>query len=163
MSKLVVVVVALVALIVGALGGFLYERSRATVKIDEVKMAMQKQIDTAKTMAQKAAQTVMEQGPVVMASKGYATDTKGMTLYTFDKDTSSESTCYSACAKAWPPYLVTGTVPSALPAHVGTTKRTDGTVEYTWNNHPLYYYVNDKKVGDTTGDGVGGVWHLIIK
>lgn len=159
MNKGVVVVLIIVALVVGAFGGFYYERSRATMKMEETKMAMQKQIDDAKKMVQPTA--MMEEGPVMMAKAGYATDTKGMTLYTYDKDTTAASTCYGACANAWPPYLVSGTVPTTLPAHVGTTKRTDGTIEYTWDNHPLYYYIKDTKPGDTTGDGVGGVWHLV--
>lgn len=159
MNKLIVVVLVIVALVVGAFGGFYFERSRATMKMEETKMAMQKQIDSAKMMAQPTA-AMMQEGAVMMAKAGFATDTKGMTLYTFDKDTTSASTCYTACAKAWPPYLVSGTVPTTFPAHLGTTKRTDATVQYTWDNHPLYYYADDKKPGDTTGDGVGGVWHL---
>lgn len=157
MNKVIVVILVIVTLVVGAFGGFYYERSRATQKMEETKMAMQKQIDDAKMMAKP---TAMPEGAVMMAKAGYATDTKGMTLYTFDKDTTSASTCYGACAKAWPPYLASGTVPTTLPAHLGTTKRTGGTVQYTWDNHPLYYYMDDKKPGDVTGDGIGGVWHL---
>lgn len=158
MNKVIIGLLVVAALLVGAFGGFYFERSRATVKMDVVKMAMQKQIDTAKMMAQKNA--MMETSPIAMAKAGYVTDTKGMTLYTFDKDTASQSTCYDKCAQTWPPYVVSGTVPTTLPAHIGTTKRTDGSVEYTWNTMPLYYYIGDKKSGDTTGDGVGGVWHL---
>lgn len=159
MNKITVSIVVVVALLVGAFGGFYFERSRATRKMETAKMIMQKQLDDAKAMVAKKA--MMEvQTPVAMATSGYATDTKGMTLYTFDKDITSESTCYGKCAETWPPYLVSGTVPATLSAHLGTTKRTDGTMQYTWNNHPLYYYMSDKKVGDTTGDGVGGIWHL---
>ena len=158
MSKLLTAVLVIIALGVGAVAGFYFERSRAMTNVEAIKLAMQKQIDEAKMLVQK--QQVMQESAVMMAKAGYATDSKGMTLYIFDKDTTSVSTCYTTCAKTWPPYLVTGTLPTTMPAHLGTSKRTDGTVQYTWDNHPLYYYINDKKVGDTTGDGVGGVWHL---
>lgn len=90
----------------------------------------------------------------------YLTDPKGMTLYTFDKDTNGTSSCYGGCAKTWPPYLESST-PNNLPENVGATKRTDGTTQYTWKNMPLYYYATDQKPGDITGDGVNGVWHII--
>lgn len=160
MNKLTVALLLIVALGVGAIGGFYFERSRATIKIDEVKMAMQKQIDEGKMMLQKQQVTQPQESAVMMAKAGYATDTKGMTLYTFDKDTTFVSTCYTTCAKTWPPYLVSGVAQATLPDHLGTTKRTDGTTQYTWNNHPLYYYIGDKKAGDTTGDGIGSVWHV---
>ncbi|HEX7042290.1 MAG TPA: hypothetical protein VF189_03490 [Patescibacteria group bacterium] len=162
MSKLTIVIVAIVALLVGGFAGYYVERSRAINTLEQTKMAMQKEIDSAKMMLENnpSPTGAMAVEEVMMSKSGVVTDAKGMTLYTYDKDTTSQSTCYSTCAKNWPPYLVSGTAPSTMPAHLGTTKRTDGTVEYTWNNHPLYYYIGDKKAGDTTGDGVGGVWHV---
>ncbi len=40
-------------------------------------------------------------------------------------------------------------------------KRTDGTLIYAYKGMPIYYYEKDQKAGDITGDGVGGVWHLV--
>lgn len=92
------------------------------------------------------------------------TDGKGMTLYIFTKDTPNTSTCYDACAKNWPPLLSDAKptlgdgVDGAL---IGTTQRKEGTSQVTYNGMPLYYWANDKAAGDTTGQGVGGVWWVI--
>lgn len=85
----------------------------------------------------------------------------GMTLYTFDKDAGGMSACYDACAERWPPYLAeTGAMPEP-----GWTlvERTDGKKQWARDGKPVYFYANDKKAGDTTGDGVGGAWHVIMK
>jgi predicted lipoprotein with Yx(FWY)xxD motif len=44
---------------------------------------------------------------------------------------------------------------------LGTTTRTDGTVQVTYNGWPLYYYVKDAQAGDVVGQGVGSVWYVI--
>jgi predicted lipoprotein with Yx(FWY)xxD motif len=93
-------------------------------------------------------------------SKGaFLADIKGMTLYTYDKDTTGVSNCYGGCAKAWPIYTATTT--TDLPSDFTVVKRTDGTSIYAYEGKPLYYYVQDTKPDDITGDGVGGVWHLV--
>jgi predicted lipoprotein with Yx(FWY)xxD motif len=94
-------------------------------------------------------------------------DGKGITLYDFVKDKGKTSVCYGACAALWPPLLTTGkpiggrgTKTSLL----GTTKRKDGKLEVTYNGHPLYYFVTDRKAGQTTGQGVnqfGGPWWVL--
>ncbi len=95
-------------------------------------------------------------------SKGaYLADSKGMTLYVFDKDTKGVSNCYSGCAKVWPPFLAPSADTSSLPVNVTLAKRTDGTLQYAYNGMPLYYYAQDSKPGDITGDGIGGTWHLV--
>ena len=91
-------------------------------------------------------------------------DDKGMTLYLFTKDTPNTSTCYDKCATAWPPLLTTGNAVggSGLDASkFGTTTRTDGTTQVTYNGWPLYYFAKDLKAGDVTGQGVGTVWFVI--
>jgi predicted lipoprotein with Yx(FWY)xxD motif len=91
----------------------------------------------------------------------YLTNTKGVTLYTFDNDQSGVSNCTGTCAQLWPPYT-TKTVPTTLPSNISTLQRADGTTQYSWNGMPLYYYSKDVKAGDISGDGIGGVWHLVI-
>jgi predicted lipoprotein with Yx(FWY)xxD motif len=90
---------------------------------------------------------------------GMLTDSKGMTLYTFDKDKGKVSACYGDCAKNWPPYIVNKG--DKMGKDWGKTKRKDGAMQWTYEGHPVYFYVDDKKAGDATGDGKGGVWHVV--
>ena len=91
----------------------------------------------------------------------------GKTLYLFEADTSTQSTCSGACAQAWPPLTTTGAPKAGSAASaslLGTTKRTDGTTQVTYNGHPLYYFVSDTKAGDTTGEGstaFGAGWDVL--
>jgi predicted lipoprotein with Yx(FWY)xxD motif len=94
-------------------------------------------------------------------------DSKGITLYDFPKDKGTASSCYGACAALWPPLTTKGKpiagrgVRASL---LGTTKRKDGKLEVTYNGHPLYYFVSDRKPGQTTGQGVnqfGGPWWVL--
>ena len=94
-------------------------------------------------------------------------DDKGITLYLFVADKGSTSSCYSSCAQIWPPVFTTGAPQAgagATASLLGTTTRTDGKTEVTYAGHPLYYFVQDKKSGDTTGQGVngfGGLWWVL--
>ena len=77
-------------------------------------------------------------------------DGKGITVYLFEKDAGIKSTCYGACAAAWPPVLTTGEPVAgagAKTALLGTTKRTDGKMQVTYAGHPLYYSVQSTKPG----------------
>ncbi len=89
------------------------------------------------------------------------TNKDGMTLYTFDKDKENESVCYGGCAIKWPPYIAKAG--AKLKAGWGLVERKDGSQQWTYNDQPLYTWIGDTKVGDTTGDGVGGVWHTAKK
>src|SRR5690349_15815561 len=93
----------------------------------------------------------------------FLTDPAGMTLYLYTKDTIGISNCYGGCATAWPPLLTQSapTLPENMPGMIGTTTRTDGTQQVTYNGMPLYYWASDQKPGDTTGQNVGGVWFVI--
>ena len=83
----------------------------------------------------------------------------GMTVYTFDKDTEGKPTCYAACSKKWPPYLAKRG--EKMGEGWATVKRANGSLQWTYGGKPLYLYSEDKKKGDMTGDGVGGVWHMV--
>ena len=87
------------------------------------------------------------------------TDGKGITVYLFEKDTGTKPTCYGPCAQAWPPVLAHGTPvagPGAKAGLLGTTKRTDGTLQVTYAGHPLYYFTGSTKPGQVNGQGVDG-------
>lgn len=94
-------------------------------------------------------------------------DSEGLTLYDFHKDKGTESACYGACAKAWPPLLTSGAPqPSngASGSMLGTTKRTDGSVQVTYARHPLYTFVSDTKPGDAKGNdfsAFGAQWYAL--
>jgi predicted lipoprotein with Yx(FWY)xxD motif len=89
----------------------------------------------------------------------------GMTLYLFTNDVDGESACYDQCAENWPPLLVESEedlVPGVLlQGEFGTTERTDGTLQVTYNNMPLYYFAEDMELGDMTGEGRGDVWYTV--
>ncbi|GAA0654483.1 hypothetical protein GCM10010193_00810 [Kitasatospora atroaurantiaca] len=94
-------------------------------------------------------------------------DSKGRTLYLFQADTSTTSTCNDACAAAWPPLTTTGAPVAGTGADaglLGTTKRADGSTEVVYKGHPLYYYVGDAKPGDTNGQELnqfGAEWYVL--
>ncbi|HET6298192.1 MAG TPA: hypothetical protein VFG33_32745 [Kribbella sp.] len=93
-------------------------------------------------------------------------DGTGRTLYVYDLDTSKppKSNCDGSCATAWPPLLAGSGTPqvSGISASlVGTVTRSDGTKQVTLNGSPLYYYANDAKAGDATGQAVGGIWWVV--
>lgn len=86
------------------------------------------------------------------------TNSKGMTLYTFDKDQADQSQCYEECAKAWPPFLVSDE--SAKISGLGKIIRKDGKQQWTLNQRPLYLWHKDHQPGDITGVGVKNLWSL---
>ena len=90
---------------------------------------------------------------------GALTNPAGMTLYSFDKDVagSGKSVCNGECAIKWPP-LAAGTFDKASGDYAIIT-RDDGSKQWAYRGKPLYLWINDKKPGDMTGDGVNNVWH----
>ncbi|WP_138515450.1 hypothetical protein [Rhodoferax bucti] len=97
----------------------------------------------------------------VAVSNGVLTGTNGMTLYTFDKDAtgSGKSVCNGPCAVNWPPLLATDS--DKAHGDYSIITRDDGKKQWALKGKPLYFWIKDSKAGDTTGDGVQGVWHLI--
>jgi predicted lipoprotein with Yx(FWY)xxD motif len=94
-------------------------------------------------------------------------DSKGLTLYDFHKDKGTKSACYRACASVWPPLTTSGAPKAgegATTSKLGTTKRSDGTVQVTYAGHPLYTYTADTKPGDANGndiDSFGAEWYAL--
>ena len=94
----------------------------------------------------------------------FLVDGKGMTLYMYLSDTAGESTCYDACAVAWPPLLTNGAPTasgSAAKSQLSTTARTDGATMVKYGAQPLYHFAQDTKPGDTTGQGIQNVWYVV--
>jgi predicted lipoprotein with Yx(FWY)xxD motif len=94
-------------------------------------------------------------------------DKRGHTLYLFGKDKRGKSTCAGACAAFWPPLLTSGKPlagPGVRSGLLGTTRRSDGRLQVTYNHHPLYTFVKDMRKGDTTGEGLnvyGAEWYAL--
>ncbi len=86
------------------------------------------------------------------------TDAKGMTLYTFDRDTTpGKSSCNGGCLAAWP--ALTASADAKDMGAWTVITRDDGTKQWAHKGKPLYTYAKDTKAGDNTGDKVGNVWH----
>ena len=83
---------------------------------------------------------------------------KGMTLYTFDKDAKDKSNCDKACLKKWPAFHAAAKAKAE--GDWTLVKAADGKEMWAYEGKPLYMFAKDKKAGDMTGDGVGGVWHV---
>jgi predicted lipoprotein with Yx(FWY)xxD motif len=96
-------------------------------------------------------------------------DGQGRAIYLFAADKTSDSTCYDACATAWPPVLAdkgakVDAMHGTTASLTGTTTRRDGTVQVTYNGHPLYYFEGDKKPGEINCQGVvnfGAAWYVV--
>jgi len=92
------------------------------------------------------------------------TNSKGLTVYMFAADSPGKSNCYGDCASYWPPVTGSPTHAAGVPGTFGTTTRTDGTKQVTWNGHPLYTYVADSGPGQAKGNNLnlnGGLWKEI--
>jgi predicted lipoprotein with Yx(FWY)xxD motif len=94
-------------------------------------------------------------------------DSQGRTLYLFAKDAGTRSACAGACASAWPPLRTSGRPTVGTEAKrsvVGTTTRSDGDPQVTYDGHPLYLYEGDRKPGDINGHGLtdfGAAWFAL--
>jgi predicted lipoprotein with Yx(FWY)xxD motif len=87
------------------------------------------------------------------------TDAKGMTLYTFAKDSKGKSACNGKCAENWPPLMAAAGDKGGN--GYSQIKRDDGKMQWAYKDKPLYTWVKDTKPGDTTGDGfLNGAWHV---
>ena len=86
-------------------------------------------------------------------------DTKGMTLYTFDKDAGGKSMCNGPCAENWPPLTAAdGAKPTA---DMTIVVRDDGKKMWAYKGRPLYTFKKDAAPGETNGDGfLNGAWHM---
>jgi predicted lipoprotein with Yx(FWY)xxD motif len=97
----------------------------------------------------------------------YLTADDGRALYLWVADAGGRSNCAGACATAWPPLITKGKPVAGsgvTAADLGTTMRSDGTEQVTYNRHPLYFFIADKAAGQTTGqgsNGFGAKWWLV--
>ncbi|MBK8460869.1 MAG: hypothetical protein IPL43_12350 [Micropruina sp.] len=89
-------------------------------------------------------------------------DGKGMTLYMFTKDSANTSACTGGCLVAWPPLIGKPTMGAGVDdSKLGSFTRADGSTQATYNGWPLYYWKDDAKAGDVTGQNVNAVWFVL--
>jgi len=92
---------------------------------------------------------------------------KGFTLYRYSPDTSKKVACLAGCDQAWPPLTLPKGVlkatagPGVTQKLLGTVKRPGGALQVTYRGYPLYRYAGDSGPGQTNGQGIGGVWHVV--
>jgi predicted lipoprotein with Yx(FWY)xxD motif len=91
------------------------------------------------------------------------TNANGFTLYSFAPDTPAKSSCNGSCAQNWPPVTGPATA-SGVTGTFATITRSDGSVQATFDGHPLYTFAGDTAPGQNNGNGLnaaGGLWHEI--
>jgi predicted lipoprotein with Yx(FWY)xxD motif len=90
---------------------------------------------------------------------------KGLTLYWFAPDTSTKSACYGACAQYWPPVPGPDRAGTGVTGTLATIPRTGGSLQETYDGHPLYTYIGDSGPGQAHGNNLdlnGGLWHEVV-
>lgn len=93
------------------------------------------------------------------------TNSKGLTLYWFAPDTPTKSVCNGTCAQYWPPVPGPDRAGAGVTGTLGTIRRADGSIQATYNGHPLYTYVGDSGPGQAHGNNLdlnGGYWHEVV-
>jgi predicted lipoprotein with Yx(FWY)xxD motif len=99
-----------------------------------------------------------------IAGVAVVTNAQGRTLYWFAPDTPTKSACYGSCAGYWPPVLGKPVAGPGVTGRLGTITRTDGSVQATYDGHPLYTYIGDGGPGQAHGNNLnlnGGFWHEV--
>ncbi len=121
---------------------------------------------SANTPASTSSPAAATAGSLKTATIGGATvltNANGFTLYSFAPDTPTKSNCDGTCAQSWPP--LTGPATAAgVTGTFGTITRSDGSVQATFDGHPLYTFVGDTAPGQAKGNGLnaaGGLWHEV--
>jgi predicted lipoprotein with Yx(FWY)xxD motif len=93
-------------------------------------------------------------------------DSTGQAVYLFDVEETAKPRCYGPCAEAWPPVLTDGTPVAGQrieDSRLGTTERTDGRTQVTYDGNPLYFYANEGKHEVKCHDVFlnGGTWYAV--
>jgi predicted lipoprotein with Yx(FWY)xxD motif len=111
----------------------------------------------------------------VILSSAIANGTRSLYLLTSDTAKTSNCNAAGACDALWPP-LLTGLTPKAgkgvSKGLFGTFRRKDGTLQVTYNGHPVYFFALDLSItatnGETNGEHildpapVNGVWYTVL-
>jgi predicted lipoprotein with Yx(FWY)xxD motif len=86
-------------------------------------------------------------------------DSKGMTLYYFDRDDSgNKSNCDAACTQRWTPLAAPADAQAI--GDFTVIVRSDGSKMWAYRYRPLYTSQADKAPGDANGAGATTLWHI---
>ena len=156
MSRRPVVAVALTALL--AMGGTLVIESAAAAAMSGRRSASAPEKNDKKKKKKKVVLVKTATTPLGKI----LVDAKGLTLYVFDPDATDtvSSKCIDACANVWPALVAKkkSTVGKGLKASLFGI---GGGGQAAYNDHLLYHFANDTAAGQTNGQGIGGVWHVV--
>lgn len=119
----------------------------------------------AATPAPSAAAEAYEVDVVTDALGAHITGEDGKTLYLRTSDPAGGSSCTAACATTWPPFTLdageTVKAGAGVTGALTTFVRSDGKTQVLINGHAVYYYAGDSAAGDSTGQGIAGVWFVV--
>src|SRR5690349_3148207 len=93
------------------------------------------------------------------------TDAEGYTLYWFSPDNPTMSACDASCTRTWPVVTAPAVSGAGVTGTLGAIARPDGSLQATYDGHPLYTTTADKRPGQAKGNGVwdsGGQWHEVV-
>jgi predicted lipoprotein with Yx(FWY)xxD motif len=98
-------------------------------------------------------------GEIIVANR------RGWTLYSLSAERRGMFICTGGCLSIWPPLLVRKRVKPRGPVRLGRVKRPDGRIQVTYRGRPLYRFVEDRRRGETNGEGIKdvGTWHVAKK
>jgi predicted lipoprotein with Yx(FWY)xxD motif len=158
----VITVVVLVLVAAGFAGWKVWDGGKTTAPPTSTEKQSQAQVVEEKK--QETTGTVITTGDSKFGTMLF--DGNGQAIYIWELEESTKAECYGDCAKAWPPVLSNGApraTGSAKNELLGTTKRTDGSTQVTYNGHPLYYYAHEKP-GEVKCHNIsthGGLWWVL--
>ncbi len=151
-TVLLIVIVGLVAFVVW----YAFHTKNSTDNTLNGAANTQQSVPPKKSASSNSTSTTTQVVTTKTDSKGiqYLADSSGKTLYTYGADSANTSNCTGSCLSVWPAYKATASSAS-LPTNVGTITRSDGSLQYTYKQMPLYYYSGDTAAGQINGNGVG--------
>jgi predicted lipoprotein with Yx(FWY)xxD motif len=99
--------------------------------------------------------------PPATMKDGMLVNSKGLTLYTFDRDVaaSGKSVCNGDCAVKWPPALASDA--DRASDRYTIVVRDNGQKQWAYKGKPLYTWPEDQEPGDKYGDNYNKVWHIV--
>jgi len=111
--------------------------------------------------------------PTKASLGSFLTDSNGMTLYLYSKDTpaatgvAAVSNCTTAlsatCLTNWPIFHVDSVAVGAglSAADFSEIMRSDGMKQTTYRGWPLYHFAMDVAAGDVKGEARGNIWYVL--